>query len=43
MKLGAGAGVDLVALITDGNPPARSADGSGGSGSVINLLDLTAA
>ncbi|MCW2958245.1 MAG: hypothetical protein JWP18_1048, partial [Solirubrobacterales bacterium] len=39
MKLAATAGVDLVTFITDGNPTTRD---SGGGGSAVDLLDLTA-
>jgi len=38
MKLAAGAGVDVVVFITDGNPTQHD---TGGDGSNVNLLDLT--
>jgi len=38
MKLAAAAGVEVVVFITDGNPTLRD---TGGTGSTVNLLDLT--
>lgn len=42
LRLASTAGVDLVTLITDGNPTTRDAIGGGGPGSTVELLDLTA-
>ena len=41
MKLAAGAGVDVVVFVTDGNPTYRDSPTGGSTGSTVNLLDLT--
>jgi uncharacterized repeat protein (TIGR01451 family) len=41
MKLAAGAGVDAVVFVTDGNPTYRDAPTGSTSSSTVNLLDVT--